>query len=158
MSSEWPISSPIISASRGGMWTGGSLPGDINTHFVFVRVCVCVFESLGLRCQRWVQGRIDLITAAIVQPHPRFLTFPFALSFPSSLGFNRFRFLVSPPVFFFFVLFTSSPTPPYPSILTIPPSFPPLFPFSPPPAEKVTSRHKHPPIPSLFSPSLFSLV
>lgn len=32
MSSECPISSPIISVNRCGTWIGGSFPGDINTH------------------------------------------------------------------------------------------------------------------------------
>lgn len=80
---------------------------------------------------------IDLITATIVQPRRCLLTPLSSLTTTESGGFNRSYLPAG-----VFVLFSSSPTL-CSFILHIPPSLPPLFPFSYPPAENVTPRYKH---------------
>lgn len=170
-SSRCPISFLLISVNRCGMWRGGRFPEDINTLCLCVCSCVfvCVFCLWDCSVRVGLRPRIDLGTAAILQPHPC-VSDPSVLSrscytpLPPPGGFLTISTRSSHYLHTFFSsfcppLFTRSPTPPCPFVLNILPSFPPLFPFSPPPAEKVTPRHKHhhPPflLPDSFSPSLF---
>lgn len=138
------------------LWDVDRLKFSENTASLCVCLCMLVFVCVFGVAMSEVGSRpyIDSITAAIVQPHPCFLTLLSSLTDVTLLqlflrGFNRFHVLVSPPVFFCPFPSSSPALPPLPIPPsyhpTIPPSFPPLFPLSPPPAEKVTPRHKQPP-------------
>lgn len=108
-----------------------------------------------LRCRRW--GRGHLISATVVQPPRCFLTLPSSSSLrmviPSSFFF--------PPPFWCFRLatcrFGCPPSPPlsHPSLSLHPSILPSIISLSPPPAERVTLRHKHPLFLQTLPPSFF---